>query len=298
MLTSPTTANTHRSWAVKPPRSAALTDTGKPYPDPVRILVTNDDGVRAPGLCVLAAALARLGEVSVVAPAVNWTAMGRAITITDSIEVDEVTLEDGRPAFSVDGTPTDCVRFALLGLTGSRPEIVVSGVNEGANLGDDVTYSGTVAAALEGIMGGIPALAVSQDRRRDRGGPPWSYDYTAACAFAAALAAAVAEHGLAPGTLLNVNVPGLDPGAVRGVRATRLGRRTYRTTLELDSSANGRRRYRLEGDDPIFHDEPGTDFTAVGEGCISVTPMHYDLTRHEAIESLAEWRLDDLLTAA
>jgi 5'-nucleotidase len=263
----------------------------------VRILVTNDDGVEAPGLCLLAAALARVGDVSVVAPAVNHTAMGRAITITDSIVVYEVTLGDGRPAFSVDGTPTDCVRFALLGLTGSRPEIVVSGVNVGANLGDDVTYSGTVAAALEAIMGGLPAIAVSQDRRRDRGGPPWEYDYTAACAFVAALVPRVAERGLQPGTLLNVNVPGLDPDEVRGARATRLGRRTYRTTLELDSSSNGRRRYRLEDDDPIFHDEPGTDFTAIGDGCISVTPMHYDLTRHEAIEALAGWQLDDLLTA-
>jgi 5'-nucleotidase len=261
----------------------------------VRILVTNDDGIACRGLLELAAALGSSGDVIVVAPATNMTAASRSITLQEEVLVDEVDLPDGSVGFAVAGTPTDCVRFALLGLAGDPPDVVVSGINQGANLGDDVGYSGTVAAAVEGLFGGVPAIAVSQQPlpgERAFSASERSYDYAAVAAFTARLVDRVAERGLPPGTLLNVNAPS---GEVRGVRVTRLGRRIYRTTLELVSRASGRRQYRLYDDDPSYHREDGTDFTAIAEGCISVTPLHYDLTAHAAIETLSGWDLASLL---
>jgi 5'-nucleotidase len=262
----------------------------------VRILVTNDDGVASPGLHQLADALAEVGDVTVVAPATNQTAMGRAISLHEHVLVDEVQLTGGRVAFAVEGTPTDCVRFALLGLVDGSPDIVVAGVNQGANLGDDIGYSGTVAAAFEGLFAGLPAIAMSQ--RALGGGAEWVgdrvFDYTDACRFARGLVPLVAERGLPAGTLLNVNVPGVPAGGVGGVRVTRLGRRIYRTTLELVESESGRRRYRLYDDDPGFHHEDGTDFAAIADGCISVTPLHYDMTAHAELAALAGWPLAEL----
>jgi 5'-nucleotidase len=263
----------------------------------VRILVTNDDGVDAPGLHALAEALGAVGDVIVVAPVRNQTAMARAITLAGNVIVDEVALPSGREAFAVDGTPVDCVRFALLGLAGEPPQLVASGINLGANLGDDVTYSGTVAAAFEGLLAGLPAVAFSQQSRR--GGtsdwrPDGRFDFGALASFAGRLVARVAERGLPAGTLLNVNAPGR-AGEGCGVRATRLGRRTYRTTLELVERASGRRRYRLYDEDPSFHDEDGTDIGAIAAGCISVTPLHFDLTAHDALEDVESLGLGDLV---
>jgi 5'-nucleotidase len=276
----------------------ALAATAETYPEGVRILVTNDDGIASRGLLELAAALTAAGDVTVVAPATNMTAASRSITLQEEVLVDEVDLPDGSVGFAVAGTPTDCVRFAMLGLAGEPPELVVSGINQGANLGDDVGYSGTVAAAVEGLFAGVPAIAVSQ--RSLPGTREWdvdgrTFDYRAVAGFTAQLVGHISRHGLPKGTLLNVNAPGLPPDQLNGVRATRLGQRIYRTTLELVSRESGRRQYRLWDDDPSYHHEDGTDFTAIADGCISVTPLHYDLTAHAAIETLTGWDLASML---
>ena len=296
---TPTTANVVCSRRVKPVSGwTALTATVETYPDGVRILVTNDDGIASRGLLELAAALGSAGDVTVVAPATNMTAASRSITLREEVLVDELDLPDGSVGFAVAGTPTDCVRFAMLGLAGEPPELVVSGINLGANLGDDVGYSGTVAAAVEGLFAGLPAIAVSQ--RSLPGTREWdaegrSFDYRAVASFTARLVEHITQHGLPQGTLLNVNAPGLTPDQLNGVRVTRLGRRIYRTTLELVSRQSGRRQYRLYDDDPSYHREDGTDFTAIADGCISVTPLHYDLTAHDAIETLTGWDLASML---
>jgi 5'-nucleotidase len=256
----------------------------------MRILLTNDDGITSRGLLAAKKALDEVGEVSVIAPDSNRSAVGRGITIDRSLTVTEVELRDGSRGFATDGTPVDCVRFADLGLVGERPDLIVAGINYGVNLGDDVTYSGTVAAAFEGIVLGIPAIAVSQQSkeaglhfRRQR-----QYDFSPAASILATLARCVFERGLPERTILNVNAP---PPPVQGVAVARLGRRIYRDRLDLESDDAGRRRYRIYGDDPSYHDEPDTDFRAIAEGKITVTPVHLDLTSAGAIEEIAAWPL-------
>jgi 5'-nucleotidase len=256
----------------------------------MRILLTNDDGITSRGLFAAKQALDAIGSVSVIAPDSNRSAVGRGITIDRPLTVKEVALRDGSTGYATDGTPVDCVRFADLGLVGERPDLIVAGINYGVNLGDDVTYSGTVAAAFEGILLGIPAIAVSQQSReaglhfrRQRG-----YDFTPAAGILAVLARTVAERGLPAGTILNVNAP---PPPVKGVAVARLGRRIYRDRLELESDDAGRRTYRIYGDDPSYHDEPDTDFRAVAEGRVAVTPIHLDLTSSDALEEIARWPL-------
>ena len=200
-----------------------------------------------------------------IAPDSNRSGSARGITIHRSLNVAEVELRDGTAGYATDGTPVDCVRFAHLGLVGERPDLIVSGINYGYNLGDDVTYSGTVAAAFEGILLGIPGIAISQGaptasgsdfRRHDL------YDFAASGAFLARLVEQVVAHGIPDGTILNVNVPAEPYGAA----VSRLGKRIYRDRLELEADEEGRRRYRIYGDDPSYHDEPGTDFRAIAEG--------------------------------
>jgi 5'-nucleotidase len=257
----------------------------------MRILLTNDDGVTSRGLYAAKQALEQVGEVAVIAPDSNRSAVGRGITIHRALTVTEVTLRDGSTGYATDGTPVDCVRFADLGLVGERPDLIVSGINYGVNLGDDVTYSGTVAAAFEGIILGIPAIAISQQslepqldfRRKER------FDFAPAAEFLPVLVRELAERGLPDRTILNVNVP---PPPVAGVRVARLGRRIYRDQLELEADYAGRRRYRIYGDDPSYHDEPGTDFQAVAGGCIAVTPIHLDLTSADALGEVATWHLE------
>jgi 5'-nucleotidase len=260
----------------------------------VRILLTNDDGIDAGGLHVLAAALRPLGDVTVAAPATNQTGVSRAITLSPTIVVDEVDMPDGGRGFAVAGTPSDCVRFAVLGLP-ERPDIVVSGSNRGVNLGDDVSYSGTVAAALEGVFLGLPAIAVSQQARG--GIEDWyddaRFDYAPTCAVVAQLAQRVFDDGLPDGTMLNVNGPGRDDGPL-GVRLTRLGRRIYGTAVTHDVDEAGRRHYRLYDQPPRHHDESGTDLAAVDAGYVSVSPLRLRLDDASAHEQLASWRIEEL----
>jgi len=254
----------------------------------MRVLLTNDDGITAPGLNALRRALLELADVEleVIAPNSNRSATGRAVTLRDPIWVEEIEFGDGTAGFATDGTPVDCVRFAELGLIDAPPELIVSGINHGANLGDDITYSGTVAAALEGIMLGKPAIAVSLVR----GG-----DFDPLAAFVARIVDELDEVPMPSGTLLNVNGPG---GEVKGACACRLGKRIYNDRMELTEEEGGRRRYRLYGDEPSYEHEAGTDFAAVADGLIAVTPIHFDLTDQAGVEELAGFDLERLLRPA
>jgi 5'-nucleotidase len=266
----------------------------------VRVLITNDDGIQAQGLQALRRALAGLSglDVHVIAPDSNRSATARSITTRSPLWVEEVSFEDGGVGFATDGTPVDCVRFADLGLLGERPELIVSGINHGSNLGDDITYSGTVAAALEGIVLGIPAIAISQqsaaremDFRLGR-----SFDFSIAAALAAEVVGLLAEDPLPADTLVNVNCPTGEPS---GIEITRLGKRLYNDELRLvEEDEGGRRRYEIYGFEPSFEDEEGTDLAAVARGRISITPVHFDLTDRSGLERLRSWDVEAMLQAS
>jgi 5'-nucleotidase len=266
----------------------------------LNILLTNDDGIEAEGLQAMRRALAELPDIRLetIAPDGNRSAMARSITTRRPLWVAEVPFPDDTVGYATDGTPVDCVRLASLGaIDGFKADLVVSGINHGSNLGDDITYSGTVAAALEGVVLGLPAIAVSQqsgaralDFRFDGG-----FQFEVAASFVARLVATLREIPLRPGTLLNVNVPAGEPA---GVEVTKLGKRIYRDELKLANEEQGppsRRRYWVYGSDPGFHDLPGTDLAAVAAGRVAVTPIHFDLTDHPGLDALGAFDLDGLL---
>ena len=267
----------------------------------MRVLLTNDDGIEADGLQALRRALLRVPgiELVVIAPDGERSAMARSITTRRPLWVEEIGFGDGTHGYATDGTPVDCVRLANLGLVeGFRAELIVSGINHGANLGDDITYSGTVAAAFEGIVLGLPAIAVSQQsaaremdfRLSD------SFDFEEAARFVARVVEEIEDVPLPAGTLLNVNCPA---GDADGVEVTRLGKRIYRDELTLtDTQPDGRRRYWVYGADHGFHDEPGTDLAAVAAGRIAVTPLHFDLTDAAGMDALERHDLGRLLAPA
>jgi 5'-nucleotidase len=266
----------------------------------LRVLLTNDDGIEAEGLQALRRALSEVADVelAVIAPDSNRSATARSITTRRPIWVEEVPFGDGTVGYATDGTPVDCVRFAALGLIdGFRADLIVSGINHGSNLGDDITYSGTVAAALEGVILGIPGIAVSQQSNAGemdfRLGH--AFDFDAAAAFTARLVEEIDDVPLPTGTLLNVNVPA---GDVAGVEVARLGKRIYRDQLSLVEEASGRRQYRIYGDAPGYHHEDGTDLAAVAEHRVAVTPLHFDLTDRPGIETLQAYDLARLLAPA
>ena len=265
----------------------------------MRVLLTNDDGIQASGLAAMRRALLAVPgvELSVIAPDSNRSATARSITTREPLWVEEIDFGDGTVGYATDGTPVDCVRFAALGLVGQEPELIVSGINHGSNLGDDITYSGTVAAALEGVVLGVPAIAVSQQslRREMDFRLGEGFDFDEGAAFAARMVEEIDEVPLPVGTLLNVNCPA---GKAHGARACRLGKRIYRDRLELDEEREGRRRFRIYGDDPGYREESDTDFAAVAGGLIAVTPLHFDLTDRAAIEGLGGYDLDRLLAPA
>jgi 5'-nucleotidase len=266
----------------------------------LNVLLTNDDGIEAEGLQAMRRALAAVEGVrlAVIAPDGNRSAMARSITTRRPLWVAEVPFGDETVGYATDGTPVDCVRLASLGLVdGFKTDLVVSGINHGANLGDDITYSGTVAAALEGVVLGLPAIAVSQqskaralDYRFDGG-----FAFDVAAGFVAGLVEQIEDVPLPNTTLLNVNVPA---GVPDGVEVTSLGKRIYRDELKLEREDEGppsRRRYWIYGSDPGFHDEPGTDLAAVAAGRIAVTPIHFDLTDRPGLEALRSFDLEALL---
>lgn len=266
----------------------------------MRVLLTNDDGIEAEGLQALRRALLAVPdiELAVIAPDSNRSATARSITTRRPLWVQEIDFGDGTVGYATDGTPVDCVRFATLGLIeGFEAELIVSGINHGSNLGDDITYSGTVAAALEGVVLGLPAVAVSQqsvaremDFRLGR-----DFDFEPAAAFAARVVEEIDDVPLPTGTLLNINVPA---GEIRGVEVATLGKRIYRDQLTLVDEQSGRKQYRIYGDAPDYHHQPGTDLAAVAEGRVAVTPLHFDLTDRPGVETLQAYDLARLLEPA
>jgi 5'-nucleotidase len=264
----------------------------------VRVLLTNDDGISAPGLQAARRALREIDDVDVdvIAPDSNRSATARSITTRSPLVVEEVEFGDGDRGFATDGTPVDCVRFAELGLVGHRPDLIVSGINHGANLGDDITYSGTVAAAFEGIVLGIPAVAISQ--QSSGGGMGYvsgRFEFGVAAAFIAQLVAELRTEPMPPKTLINVNCPAGEPA---GIEVTKLGKRVYNDELKLVSEdEDGRRHYEIYGWQPGFEELDGTDLMAVSQKRIAVTPIHFDLTDHGGLERLRGWRFEEMLAA-
>jgi len=246
----------------------------------MRVLVSNDDGVDAPGIHFLARRLAVVGEVVVVAPDRDRSGASNSLTLDQPIRV--TRLEDGR--YRVAGTPTDCVHLALAGLLDVEPDIVVSGINNSANLGDDVIYSGTVSAAMEGRFLGLPAIAVSLAAKDHKG-----QHYASAAQAALAIMERLLVDPLPADTILNVNVPDLPWAELRGFAVTRLGRRHRSAPCIAQTDPRGRPIYWIGPPGEAEDDGPGTDFHAVREGYISITPIQVDLTRYQALEKVAGW---------
>ncbi|MBI1798368.1 MAG: 5'/3'-nucleotidase SurE [Candidatus Eisenbacteria bacterium] len=245
------------------------------------ILVTNDDGIHAPALLRLREDLAPLGRVVVVAPDRDQSATSHSLTLHRPFRIHRHE-ED---VYSIDGTPTDCVVTAFYGLLDRRPELVISGINHGPNMGEDVFYSGTVAAAIEGTIQGAVAIAVSLSTRE-------STDFAEPSRFVARLAKTVVERGLIRHPLLNVNLPHRAWSEVKGVQITRLGSRTYRDTLVRKVDPRGRDYYWIGGEDAVWEGRAGTDFQAVHDGYVSITPMRLDLTDDAALQQMAAWKLE------
>lgn len=248
-----------------------------------RILVTNDDGIESHGLFMLKQALEEIGDVYVMAPDVNQSAVGHAMTFMRPLRVRERTLEDGKPGWSVDGSPTDAVSLSFLGYFGINFDLVASGINYGSNLGDDVTYSGTVGAAMEAVLKGCPAFAISQEFV----GEP---DFALAGSMAKLVARNILEHGLGPGELLNVNIPARSLDDFAGVEITSMGKRIYRDQLLERLDPRGTPYYWFGGPPPTGLAEPGTDFDAVTKGKVAITPIQLDLTAQRLLQRLTSWQ--------
>ena len=245
------------------------------------ILVTNDDGIGADGLLALKKVLGALSEVVVVAPDREQSATSHSLTLNHPLRVKEI--EDS--VLSLDGTPTDCVLLAFNGLLKEKPGLVVAGINHGPNLGEDVSYSGTVAAAIEGTLQGAPSFAISV-----AGKPPYSFE--AASSFALKLAGRILEEGMDCQTLLNVNVPNLPGARISRVKVTKLGKRLYRDVLIKKVDPRGRAYYWIGGNEPSWQSADGqTDFMAIEEGMISVTPLHLDMTDYARMSEMERWDL-------
>jgi len=258
----------------------------------LQILLTNDDGIHSRGLAALCRALGGLGELTVIAPDRNNSAVARGITTGRALRLTRTTLEDDLSGLACDGTPSDCVRVGLLGVEAPEPDLVVSGVNLGANLGADVTYSGTVGAALEAALRGKPALAFSVEALE----PRW-------LAQAEPIVRAVVEqavgHGLAPHGILNVNIPDRPLAQIACIRPARLGGATCHDRVFLDGHDGERRdggppvrQYFLSCEATVGEDRADTDIELLGLGFVTVTPMHYDLLDAAALARISSWRLD------
>jgi 5'-nucleotidase len=239
------------------------------------ILVTNDDGVYSPGIQILAKRLRKLDDVVIVAPDRERSAAGHSMTLHRPLLIEEV-----KPSvYSVNGTPTDCVNIAVKGLLKETPRLVVSGINKGPNLGDDVTYSGTVAGAIEARLLGIPSFAISLVARED-------FRFAEAAEVALRAAGMIFEQGMREGTLLNINVPNLPLSEIRGTQITRLGKRIYHQMTVERVDPRGKKYYWIGGGEPDWEREQGTDFDALDRGMVSITPLHLDLTDYSVFDKL------------
>lgn len=245
----------------------------------MRLLLSNDDGYRAPGLAALAEALAPLGEIIVVAPERNRSGASNSLTLDRPLRASRI----GENRFAVDGTPADCVYLAITTLLDAPPDLVISGINAGENLGDDVLYSGTVAAAMEGCLLGSPALAFSLASPEPR-------DYANAARIARALAEKVIREGMARDWLLNVNIPGDEAASLATARVTRLGRRTREAGTIRQEDPRGVPVYWIgPAGQPGVEAGPGTDFHAIADGRVSITPLQMDLSAYASMEKLVQW---------
>jgi 5'-nucleotidase len=251
------------------------------------ILVTNDDGVLAPGLLALAQEIRKLGKVSILAPDRNWSGGGHVKTLDRALRVKEYILADGSLAFGSDGAPSDCVALGTLGYFKEPIDLVVSGINVGANLGHDVTYSGTVTAAMEAVIAGVPGIAVSLETVEGYIG---ELDFAPAADVARRVVQQVIENGLPQEILLNVNVPLLPAEKIRGIKVTRQGLRVYHSRLDERIDPRNRPYYWIGGDAPTGVPERGTDVGALAEGFVSVTPLQLDLTAYHALTDLNTWQ--------
>ena len=254
------------------------------------ILVTNDDGVLAPGLLALAQEMRKLGTVTILAPDRNWSGGGHVKTLDRALRVREFHLDDGTQAFGSDGAPSDCVALATLGYFKEKFDLVVSGINVGANLGHDVTYSGTVTAAMEAVIAGLPGVAVSLEIPDGHVGP---IDFGPSALAAGMAVRNVLQHGLPADTLLNVNVPFLKQDEIQGFRMTRQGLRVYHSRLDERVDPRGRPYYWIGGEAPTGVPESGTDVGALSDGFVSVTPLQLDLTAYRAVSEINTWNWHD-----
>jgi len=245
----------------------------------LNILLTNDDGINATGIKSLAAHLGQIGHVSIVAPDRERSAVGHALTLHHPLRAVKLDTD----IFAVDGTPTDCVNLGIHRLLPVKPDIVISGINHGANLGDDITYSGTVCAAMEATLMGIPAFAISLSTNGE------SDNFVPAASFAAKLASIIMQQRLPSDTFLNVNVPNISHEFLKPPLITSQGKRSYEGMIIDKVDPRGRNYYWIGSVDMNFHDIEGTDFYAVSRGHISITPLHLDFTNYHSFRELKEW---------
>lgn len=253
----------------------------------MHILVTNDDGVTAPGLLALAQAMREIATVSILAPDRNWSGGGHVKTIDRPLRIKDVILSDGSQAYASDGAPSDCVALALLGFIAEKIDLVVSGINPMANLGHDVTYSGTVTAAMESVIWGIPAVAFSLNTNESHLG---AIDYTQSATYASYVTQTAMKHRIPAGILLNVNIPYQPGSEIKGFKTTRQGTRVYRDRLDQRIDPRGRSYYWIGGDAPTGLPHNGTDIGALEAGYVSVTPLQLDLTAYPALHLINTWQ--------
>jgi 5'-nucleotidase len=254
-----------------------------------KILISNDDGVHAPGIKALGKELAEIADVTIVAP--DRERSGASHSLTMDVPLRAHRIDENR--IGVDGTPTDCVLLAVKRLLADRPDLMVSGINRGPNMGDDVTYSGTIAAAMEATLLGIPSIAVSLTRN-----DPGEYDYGPAAAIAAELALVVLDKGLPEGTLLNVNVPNVPAEEISGVEIVRQGKQVYEEAVVEKKDPRGRTYYWIGGQLTSWKPQEDTDYAAVNRNHVSITPVHLDLTDYRTMNVLREWNLGRIVNRA
>jgi len=247
----------------------------------LQILITNDDGIHSEGIIVLAKTVRELGDVFVIAPDREKSAIAHSVTLHRPLRVDRIK----KNTYAVDGTPADCVHLGVHGILPKRPQLIISGINKGGNLGDDITYSGTVSAALEGTLLGIPSIAVSLVARSH-------FKFGTAARFALRVARHVVRKGLPKDTFLNINVPNLDEKEVKSYRITRQGRWLHNGSGIVEKTDPRGRKYYWLGEAPLVSEYgKDTDIEAVSNSHISITPLHIDLTHHASIHKLKRWRL-------
>lgn len=249
-----------------------------------KILITNDDGIFAPGILALARALNKTGSITIAAPDSEKSAVGHAITISDPIRIQKVKIGNEFDGFAVSGTPADCVKLAVKSIMPTPPDIVVSGINLGANVGYNIIYSGTVSAATEGTLLGIPSLAISLDSMKDG-------DFTASMHYAASLTRDILKNGLPEGTLLNTNIPAGPVEKIRGIKITSQGRVGFKDWFERREDPRGRIYYWMSGEIEERDSDGNIDSVALKEKYVSVTPIRYEFTHKEFIDELSGWNI-------